>query len=110
MIVIYIFFSGIAKWSDISEFYKLDNNANFVFAPALTDRHINPNLREQMRVKLAAQILSHSVTAGILTYVAQSKYHVFMFPYIHTFHFIHSCLLFHAFTYSCYSFKVVGKI
>ncbi|XP_045492431.1 uncharacterized protein LOC123691889 [Colias croceus] len=65
---------GIVKWSHIESFYDLDkNNLNFVFAPALTDRHLKPNVKEQMRVKLAAQIFSHSVTAGILAKIATNE-------------------------------------
>lgn len=52
-------------------FYELDkNNPNFVYAPALTDNHLNPNNKQKMRVKLAAQVFSHSVTAGILSKIA----------------------------------------
>lgn len=69
-----VFVLGTAKWSDIEAFHKLDkNNANFVFAPALTESHLNPNVKQQMRVKLAAQIFSHSVTAGILAKIASSE-------------------------------------
>ncbi|KAF9413695.1 hypothetical protein HW555_008141 [Spodoptera exigua] len=62
---------GIAKWSHIRQFYELDNNnPNFVFAPALSNEHLDPNSKQKMRVKLAAQVLSHSVAAGIYTKVA----------------------------------------
>ncbi|CAB3234643.1 unnamed protein product [Arctia plantaginis] len=65
---------GTAKWSHIEAFHLLDkSNANFVFAPALTDHHLHPNVKQQMRVKLAAQVFSHSVTAGILAKIASSK-------------------------------------
>lgn len=68
------FVSGIVKWSYIETFYNIDkNNLNFVFAPALTEQHLKPNIKEKMRVKLAAQVLSHSVTAGILAKIASSK-------------------------------------
>ncbi|KAH9640879.1 hypothetical protein HF086_015218 [Spodoptera exigua] len=65
---------GIAKWSHIRQFYELDNNnPNFVFAPALSNEHLDPNSKQKMRVKLAAQVLSHSVAAGIYTKVAGGK-------------------------------------
>lgn len=53
------FILGVAKWSHIKTFYELDNqNPNFVFAPALKLEHLNPNSRQKMKVKLAAQTLS----------------------------------------------------
>ncbi|XP_059046613.1 uncharacterized protein LOC131842112 [Achroia grisella] len=65
---------GIVKWSHIEQFYNQDkNNANFVYAPVLTDHHIHPNMKQQMRVKLAAQVFSHSVAAGILAKIASNE-------------------------------------
>ncbi|CAH2085875.1 unnamed protein product [Euphydryas editha] len=65
---------GIVKWSHIKKFYNLDkNNPNFVYAPALTDQHINPNVKQQMRVKLAAQVFSHSIAAGLLVKIAKNE-------------------------------------
>ncbi|CAG4996929.1 unnamed protein product [Parnassius apollo] len=59
---------GVAKWSHIKEFYETDNtNPNFVFAPFLKLEHLNPNTKQKMKVKLAAQVLSHSVAAGMGT-------------------------------------------
>ncbi|KAH9645946.1 hypothetical protein HF086_011408, partial [Spodoptera exigua] len=64
---------GVAKWSYRESFYNMDkSNPNFVFAPVLTESHIKPNVKQQMRVKLAAQIFSHSVTAGILAKISSS--------------------------------------
>ncbi|CAB3248506.1 unnamed protein product [Arctia plantaginis] len=63
---------GIAKWSHIRQFYELDNNnPNFVYAPLLTKEHVDPNTKQKMRVKLAAQVLSHSVAAGIFSKIAK---------------------------------------
>ncbi|CAB3221839.1 unnamed protein product [Arctia plantaginis] len=63
---------GIAKWSHIRQFYELDNNnPNFVYAPHLTKEHLDPNTKQKMRVKLAAQVLSHSVAAGIFSKIAK---------------------------------------
>ncbi|XP_063896832.1 uncharacterized protein LOC126056415 [Helicoverpa armigera] len=62
---------GVAKWSHIKQFYELDNNnPNFVFAPCLSKQHLEPNSKQKMRVKLAAQVLSHSVAAGLYTKIA----------------------------------------
>lgn len=56
-------------------FFELDkNNPNFVFAPALTESHLNPNLHQQMRVKLAAQIFSHAVASGLYGRIALSEF------------------------------------
>ncbi|CAG4958764.1 unnamed protein product [Colias eurytheme] len=65
---------GTVKWSHIEAFYNLDkNNPNFVYAPQLTDHHLHPNCQQQMRVKLAAQVFSHSVTSGMLMKIAQNE-------------------------------------
>lgn len=65
---------GTVKWSHIETFYNMDkSNANFVYAPALTEHHIHPNLKQQMRVKLAAQVFSHSVAAGMFAKIVSSK-------------------------------------
>lgn len=59
----------IASWEHIEYLYAIDKKAQFRAAPRLTDSHINPNNFEKMKVKYAAQILSHSVSAAINTYV-----------------------------------------
>ncbi|KAL3613000.1 Protein kinase C, brain isozyme [Castilleja foliolosa] len=63
---------GIAKWSHIEEFYRLDStNPNFVFAPSLRQEHLTPNNKQKMKVKLAAQVLSHSVAAGMFAKISE---------------------------------------
>lgn len=70
-----MFFTAVAKWKHIEEFFMKDKeNPNFVFAPALTPQHLQPNGKQKMKVRLAAQVLSHSVAAGIFAKVAQSKF------------------------------------
>jgi len=64
----YVYSDKIASWKYI-DFYTIDKKAQFRAAPKLTDSHINPNNFEKMKVKYAAQVLSHSVSAGINTYV-----------------------------------------
>ncbi|CAG4951557.1 unnamed protein product [Parnassius apollo] len=65
---------GVAKWSHIKEFYETDNtNPNFVFAPCLKQEHLNPNTKQKMKVKLAAQVLSHSVAAGMYAKISQGE-------------------------------------
>lgn len=48
-------------------------NPNLVFAPAITKQHLDPNGKQKMKVRLAAQVLSHSVATGIFAKVGQSK-------------------------------------
>lgn len=48
-----------AKWSAIEYFYAKDSRNVYKVAPKLTNQHIN--VENKMRVKLAAQVLSHSV-------------------------------------------------
>jgi len=56
---------GTAYWKHIEQFYHLDKISPIRLAPKLTDRHINITCTNKMRVSLAAQVLSHSVAAGI---------------------------------------------
>lgn len=58
--------TGVAKWSHLKDFFDIDNcNPVFVFAPALSKEHLEPNAKQKMRVRLAAQVFSHTVTAGL---------------------------------------------
>jgi len=61
---------GIARWSHIDQFYNVDSQQKFRLAPRLTDKHINLPAFSKMKVKLATQVLSHSVAAGIETHIA----------------------------------------
>ncbi|CAG4937854.1 unnamed protein product [Colias eurytheme] len=67
---------GIAKWTHIKEFYDLDSqNDHFVFAPKLRTEHLAPtNSKQKMRVSLAAQVLSHSVAAGMYCKIAKGVF------------------------------------
>ncbi len=57
------------SWQDIVEFYKFDKKQPIQMAPKLTDKHLDLPPFMAMRVSLAAQVLSHSVAAGISTLV-----------------------------------------
>ena len=59
-----------SNWDDIKSFYNKEQKQAIRTAPKLTERHINPNGFMKMRVKLAAQIFSHSVAAGITLYAS----------------------------------------
>ena len=55
------------QWRFVTEFYYFDKANAIRMAPKLQDKHINLPPFASMRVNLAAQILSHSVAAGIST-------------------------------------------
>lgn len=57
------------KWDHISQFYYADCKLKSRFAPKLKERHINLPPFSAMRVRLAAQVLSHSVYAGMTTMI-----------------------------------------
>lgn len=42
----------------------------------MTDNHIYPNNFEKIKIKYASQVLSHSVSAGINTFVSVGSLHV----------------------------------
>jgi len=60
----------LVKWKYIADFYKRDSQQTLKLAPKLTDRHLNLPPFAAMRVRLASQVFSHSVAAGIHTHVA----------------------------------------
>ena len=55
------------KWKYVADFYDFDKGNKIRLAPKLTDAHIELPPFKTMRVNLAAQVLSHSVAAGICT-------------------------------------------
>ncbi|XP_048484363.1 uncharacterized protein LOC119691684 [Plutella xylostella] len=70
---------GVAKWSHIKQYYEVDNyNPNFVFAPSLTKDHLNPNCKQKMRVKLAAQVLINIVSVGMFAKISNGMLYFFI--------------------------------
>ena len=61
------------KWDYIKQFYECDSKMNIRMAPKLTDKHLDLPPFAAMRVCLATQVISHTVAAGILTYVTLGK-------------------------------------
>lgn len=60
------FGNKIAKWSDILQFYQLDGiTPDGKICPKLTDQHVNPEGSNKMKVRLATQVFSRSVYAGL---------------------------------------------
>lgn len=54
-----------ANWKYIYDFYEIDKGIEPRMVPKLTKNHVNPVGRSKMKVKLAAQVLSTFVAAGI---------------------------------------------
>lgn len=54
-----------AKWSHIEELFSIDSSQQFRVIPRVTKAHMEAKGLSAMRVKLAAQVLSHSVAAGL---------------------------------------------
>ncbi|KAK7465210.1 hypothetical protein BaRGS_00037614, partial [Batillaria attramentaria] len=57
------------NWQYVETFYHFDKENAVRLAPKLTDTHLNLPPFSPMSVKLAAQVLSHSVAAGVSTLV-----------------------------------------
>lgn len=60
----------VAKWNYIQELYAIDSVQHYRVTPRLTKTHIEAKGLTSMRVKFAAQVLSHSVAAGLSLLVA----------------------------------------
>ncbi|KAK0131128.1 Transposable element P transposase [Merluccius polli] len=57
-------------WRHISNFYEIDKLHTIRMAPKLTERHISLPAFSKMRVSLATQVFSHTVSAGISAMVS----------------------------------------
>ena len=56
---------NLVSWQHVVDFYYFDKSHEIQMAPKLTDKHIDLPPFMSMRMNLAAQVLSHSVEAGI---------------------------------------------
>ncbi|KAK9737930.1 Transposase IS4 [Popillia japonica] len=54
----------------LEEFYAKDKIKQYRLAPRLTDMHLYPSNFQKMKVKLASQVFSNSVTVGLNTYIS----------------------------------------
>uniref|UniRef100_T1IM23 THAP-type domain-containing protein n=1 Tax=Strigamia maritima TaxID=126957 RepID=T1IM23_STRMM len=63
----------VAKWSDLQQFFEVDQSLPLHTAPKLSPVHLNPPAFTRMKVKLATQILSHSVYAGMMFYMSHGN-------------------------------------
>ena len=69
----FTFGSYTATWQHIEEFYNKDKTLSICMAPKLTQKHIHPNGFSKMKVKFASQVLSHTVAAGLCSYVSMGN-------------------------------------
>ncbi|KAG5261663.1 hypothetical protein AALO_G00286940 [Alosa alosa] len=60
-------------WNHITKFYELDKLHPIRMAPKLTERHIHLPAFSKMRVSLATQVFSHTVSAGISAMVTLQR-------------------------------------
>ncbi|KAK0151073.1 hypothetical protein N1851_007764 [Merluccius polli] len=60
-------------WCHISNFYEIDKLHTIRMAPKLTERHISLPAFSKMRVSLATQVFSHTVSAGISAMVSLKR-------------------------------------
>lgn len=58
---------GAVKWQHVLSFYNKDKRTVSRMAPKLTSTHMELRDFSKMKVKLAVQVISHSVFAGITT-------------------------------------------
>ena len=70
----FLFDGKTATWSD-KTFFKREQTLTIRTAPKLTHRHISPPPFGKMKVILATQVFSHSVSAGIYTYTTLGGLH-----------------------------------
>jgi hypothetical protein len=66
-----VMFDGdkVATWQHLTDFYESDRSRSLRLASRLSDSHFSLPMGQKMRVSLAAQVLSHSVSSGIRTLV-----------------------------------------
>ena len=66
--------TGTAKWADILKVYETDKqNVLCHLLHYVTDRHLKPFAQDAMKVSLAAQVMSSTVLAAIVTHVTAGK-------------------------------------
>ncbi|GBN04770.1 hypothetical protein AVEN_167842-1 [Araneus ventricosus] len=63
-----------ADWSHIQKLYEMDSKKKICACRKLTKRHLEVSGLKKMNVKLAAQVLSHSVTAALNLYVGKEDF------------------------------------
>ena len=65
--------NNTAKWSHITNFFSSNRKNSMLLAPKLTDHHLfNIKFQNRMKVKLAVQVLSNTVSSALDFYVSQN--------------------------------------
>jgi hypothetical protein len=64
------FDGGIAKWDHVKAFFDRDSRQTVKLAPKLKQVHLTLNNFKTMNVRLAAQVMSHTVAAGLCLYAS----------------------------------------
>jgi hypothetical protein len=62
------FSGGVAKWEHVKKFYDCDSKQKVRLACKLKQVHVTLNNFKTMNVRLAAQIMSHTVASGLCLY------------------------------------------
>ena len=65
-----IYETKVASWDDIKVVYERDKQQTLRCCPKLTQKHLNLNGFQKMKVKLATQVMSQTVASTLSTYVA----------------------------------------
>jgi hypothetical protein len=60
----------IASWDDIKAIYERDKQQTLRCCPKLTQKHLHKNGFQKMKVKLATQVLSHTVASTMNMYIS----------------------------------------
>ena len=66
----YHFENKVASWRDITAIYEFDSKNSIRCCPKLTNTHISPHGFQRMKVKLATQVMSHTLSAAMLMAVS----------------------------------------
>ena len=64
---------NVASWKDIQQLYEIDSKNEIRCCPKLTHSHLFPNNFQEMKVKLATQVLSHTVSSAFSTGVSTGQ-------------------------------------
>ena len=64
---------SVVSFDHIVKLFELEDKSSLRFVPKLTRCHIEMNNFKKMNVKLATQVLSHSVASAIDTYIKLNK-------------------------------------
>jgi len=65
--------NDLISFDYISTLFDLEQASVLRFVPKLTKTHIEPNAFKRMNVKIATQVLSHSVASALRAYIALDK-------------------------------------